>query len=592
MYTRLEGIAASPGVGIGRAFIFNKEMPRISERRIPANQVEVEVERFRNTLRQVGDEIRRTRRMVEMEHGAELAQIFDAQLLMLQDSQALRHTISLIRDQRYSAQRAFSQSLEQMKNTFEGIENEYLRARLSDVLDIESQVLIRLGGGELQALRSVRANTVVVIHELLPSESVQLGGRLVKGLVTEVGGATSHSSIITRSMLLPAVVGTKNGCSEIKSGDLVIVDGTQGVVHVNPEADIVRYYRSELRRQLRRERDLSSRRALPAVTRDDREIVLMANIDVPSEIQLAIDNGARGVGMYRTEFLYQGYRLPTEEEQLEAYSEIVEALAPNPVIIRTIDLGGDKLAHALDVVPEANPFLGWRGIRICLDTPDLFSCQLRALLRAGVHGEVQILFPMISGFDELQRARAALEAVKYELRAEGLPFQEDVKVGIMIEVPSVALMADRFAREVDFFSLGTNDLTQYALAVDRGTARVADLYDPFHPAVLKLMKMVADTGAEHKTPVSICGELAGDPRAVLLLVGLGLEILSISPGLIPEVKEVIRAGSQAEAKQLAAECLAMETGKKVRRYLDEAMAKYLENVPFSKSPSGSETELN
>ena len=433
---------------------------------------------------------------------------------------------------------------------------------------------------------------MVVIHELLPSESVQLGGRLVKGLVTEVGGATSHSSIITRSMLLPAVVGTKNGCSEIKSGDLVIVDGTQGVVHVNPEADIVRYYRSELRRQLRRERDLSSRRALPAVTRDDCEIVLMANIDVPSEIQLAIDNGARGVGMYRTEFLYQGYRLPTEEEQLEAYSEIVEALAPNPVIIRTIDLGGDKLAHALDVVPEANPFLGWRGIRICLDTPDLFSCQLRALLRAGVHGEVQILFPMISGFDELQRARAALEAVKYELRAEGLPFQEDVKVGIMIEVPSVALMADRFAREVDFFSLGTNDLTQYALAVDRGTARVADLYDPFHPAVLKLMKMVADTGAEHKTPVSICGELAGDPRAVLLLVGLGLEILSISPGLIPEVKEVIRAGSQAEAKQLAAECLAMETGKKVRRYLDEAMAKYLENVPFSKSPSGSETELN
>jgi phosphotransferase system enzyme I (PtsI) len=589
MYTRLDGIAAAPGVGIGRAFIFNKEMPHISLRKIPASQVEGEVERFRNTLRQAGDEIRRTRRMVEMEHGTELAQIFDAQLLMLQDSQVLQQTISSIRDHRYSAQRAFSQSLELMKNTFEGIENEYLRARLSDVLDIESQVLIRLGGGELQALRAVRANTVVVIHELLPSESVQLTGRLVKGLVTEVGGATSHASIITRSMLLPTVVGTKNGCSAIKSGDLLIVDGTQGVVHVNPEAEIVRYYRGELRRQLRRERDLSSRRTLPSVTRDEREIVLMANIDVPSEIQLAIDNGAQGVGMYRTEFLYQGYRLPTEEEQLEAYSEIVEALAPNPVIIRTIDLGGDKLAHALDVVPEANPFLGWRGIRICLDTPELFSCQLRALLRAGVHGDVQILFPMISGFEELQRARAALEAVKYELRTEGLPFQEDVKVGMMIEVPSVALMSDRFAREVDFFSLGTNDLTQYTLAVDRGTARVADLYDPFHPAVLKLMKMVADTGAQHETPVSICGELAGDPLAVLLLVGLGLEILSLSPGLIPEVKEVIRAGSRKEAQQIAVDCLEMESGKKVRRYLEERMAKYLDHVPFYRLPdSGSE----
>ncbi len=592
MYKLLEGIAASPGVGIGRAFIYNKEMPHISERKIPASRVEAEVDRFRNTLRQAGDEIRRTRRMVEMEHGTELAQIFDAQLLMLEDSQVLRETEALIRERRYSAQRAFSQSLEKLKNTFEDIKNEYLRARLSDVVDIESQVLIRLGGGELQALHAVRANTVVVIHELLPSESVQLAGRLVKGLVTEVGGATSHASIITRSMLLPAVVGTQDGCSQIKSGDLVIVDGTQGVAHVNPEPEVVRFYRNELRRQLKRERDLSSRRELPAITRDDHEMVLMANIDVPNEVQLAIDNGARGVGMYRTEFLYQGYRLPTEEEQFAAYSEIVEALAPNPVIIRTIDLGGDKLAHALDVVPEANPFLGWRGIRICLDTPDLFRAQLRALLRAGVHGDVQILFPMISGFDELQRARAALEAVKYELRSEGLPFQEDVKVGIMIEVPSVALMADCFSNEVDFMSLGTNDLTQYALAVDRGTARVADLYDPFHPAVLKLMKMVADTGTARQTPVSICGELAGDPRAVLLLVGLGIEILSMSPGLIPEVKEVIRAGSRTEAERIAGDCLEMESGKKVRKYLHEAMGKYLEDVPFSKSLDSDDPEFS
>ena len=301
----------------------------------------------------------------------------------------------------------------------------------------------------------------------------------------------------------------------------------------------------------------------------------MANVDVSTEVQVALDYGARGVGMYRTEFLYLNYRLPSEEEQLKVYAGLVESLAPHPVVIRTIDLGGDKLSHVLEAPPEVNPFLGWRGIRICLDTPDLFKTQLRALLRAGTHGEVQILLPMISSLDELWQARSLLEEAKDELRAEGRDFVEDCKLGIMVEVPAVALMTDQFAGEVDFLSLGTNDLTQYALAVDRGTSKVADLYDPYHPAVLRLISMVSEGGRRAGTPVSICGEMAGDPLATVPLVGLGLEQLSLSPALIPEVKEVIRANKVGEAEAIAADCLEMRTGAEVRRYLERAIGAYL-----------------
>ncbi|MYA23103.1 MAG: phosphoenolpyruvate--protein phosphotransferase [Gemmatimonadetes bacterium] len=346
---------------------------------------------------------------------------------------------------------------------------------------------------------------------------------------------------------------------------------------MRPDALGERRYRARRQRQLRRERDLERRRNLPAVTQDGQEITLMANVDVQTEVQMALDNGASGVGMYRTEFLYLNYRLPSEEEQFKVYSALVESLAPHPVVIRTMDLGGDKLSHVLEVQPEANPFLGWRGIRICLDTPDLFKTQLRALLRAGASGEAQILLPMISSLNELRRIRVLVEEAKDELRAAGQPFAEHCKLGIMVEVPSVALMADHFAGEVDFFSLGTNDLTQYALAVDRGMSKVAWLYDPFHPAVLRLIKMVADSGQRTNTPVSICGEMAGDPLATTLLLGLGLNCLSLSPGLIPEVKEVIRAIHAEKAREIANECLAMDTGTEVREHLGDAVGEY---VPF------------
>ena len=569
------GICVSPGIGIGRAFVYRKGTPAITRRRVAGHQVAAEVERFRNTLHQAGDEIRRIRRMVASEQGEELAQIFDAQLAMLQDPGIKEKTEALVGDKLYSAERAYAQTLAELKASFGNIENAYLRERVHDIDDIENQVLMRLAGAEVQALHALRANTIVIAHDLLPSEMVRLERRQVKGVVLDIGGATSHAAIIARSLRLPTVTGVGDCSRQVSSGDLVVVDGNEGRVHLRPDHETERRYRSQLRRQLRRVRDLDARRDLPAVTRDGLEITLMANVDVPTEVQLALDYGARGVGMYRTEFLYLNYRLPSEEEQFKVYADIVESWAPHPVVIRTLDLGGDKLSHVLDTPPEANPFLGWRGIRICLDTPELFKTQLRALLRAGACGEVQILLPMISNLDELQRARALLEEAKYELRAEGRSFAEDCKLGIMVEVPSMALMADRFASEVDLLSLGTNDLTQYTLAVDRGTSKVAGLYEPYHPAVLRLAKMVCDSGRRAGTAVSICGEMAGDPLATALLIGLGLERLSLSPGLIPEVKEVIRAISAAQAREVAVACLEMRTGKEVRQHLEDVVGKYL-----------------
>lgn len=574
-YRKICGISAAPGVGIGRAFVYKKGTPAITRRRIGTSQVEAEIERFLYTLHLAGDEIRRIRRMVAAEQGEELAQIFDAQLAMLEDVQIKEQTQQWIREKHYSAEHAFSVTLRGMKKAFREIENEYMRARVSDVMDIENQVLMRLAGSEVQGLQATRSNTIIFAYELLPSEMVQLERRQIKGVVLDIGGTTSHAAIIARSLRLPIIVGTGNSSQRVKTGEMAIVDGNEGVVHVHPGAEMERDYRALLRRQLRRQRDLDSRSDLPAETRDGCDITLLANIDIPTEVQVALEHGARGVGMYRTEFLYLSYRLPSEEEQYQAYVQIIRAITPAPVTIRTIDLGGDKLSHVLDVQQESNPFLGWRGIRICLDEPELFKTQLRALLRAGCEGRVQILLPMVSEIRELIKARALIEEAKEELRARGQAFQEDCKVGIMVEVPSVAIMVDQFAKQVDFLSLGTNDLTQYVLAVDRGTSRVANLYDPFHPAVLRLIKMVADSGDRHGKPVSICGEMAGDPLATILLIGLGLSSLSLSPGLIPEVKEIIRATTCEQAREVAGKCLEMATGDEVCRYLEEVMGEVL-----------------
>ena len=570
-HLKISGIAAAPGIAIGKAFAHRAERPAVSLRRVPDHRIETEIERFHEALSEVCEDVRRTRQRVEYEQGADLAMIFDAQLAMLDDVQIKEGTVEIIRSRNWSAERAFAETMAQLRQGFEQIENEYLRARVGDLKDIEQQVLVQLAGGGLSGLQNTRSNTVIFARDLLPSEAAQLGQRLVKGLVTDGGGATSHTSIIARSLGLPTVVATERASRLVSTGDRVIVDGDQGTVHIRPDVVTLRYYRAQLRRQLRRERELSLRSDLPAVTRDGAEITLLANIDLPQEIEQAVANGARGVGMVRTEFLYVGHRLPSEAEQVDAYAQIVRAMAPHPVVIRTFDLGGDKLTHAVDSLPEANPFLGWRGIRICLDTPDLFKAQLRAILRAGVLGDARILLPMISGLDEVRRAREMIAQVQDDLQREGIEHQTDCQVGIMIEVPSAAIISEQLAQEADFFSLGTNDLVQYTLAVDRGNARVASLYDPLHPAVLRLIRQVTDNAKAAGIPTSICGEMAADPVVAVILIGLGVHLLSVSPGQIPELREVVRAADMATAQQVARHSLGLTSGHEVRAHVEAAM---------------------
>ena len=570
-HLRLEGTAAAPGIAIGKALAHQAERPTASRRRVPDYRIEAEVGRFHDALSSVSEEVRRTRQRVEHEHGADLALIFEAQLTMLDDVSMKDGTVDRIRSHNWTAERAFTETMAHLRKGFEQIDNEYLRARVGDLSDIEHQVLVQLTGGSLSGLQHARSNTVIFARDMLPSEAAQLGGRLVKGVVTDAGGATSHTSIITRALGLPTVVATERASQLVSSGDLVIVDGDSGTVHIRPDAATIRYYQAQLRRQLRRKRELSQRSDLPAVTSDGAEITLLANVDLPQEIEQAVASGARGVGMVRTEFLYLGYRLPSEAQQLEAYAHIVRSIAPHPVVIRTVDLGGDKLTHAVDSVAEANPFLGWRGIRICLDTPDLFKTQLRAILRAGAHGNAQILLPMISGLDEVRRARRIIVQVQQELQQQGVPHQADCQVGVMIEVPSAAIISEQLAQEVDFFSLGTNDLVQYTLAVDRGNARVAGLYDPLHPAVLRLILQVADNAAAAGIPASICGAMAADPVAAVILMGLGVRLMSVSPAQIPELKEVVRAADIATARQVARESLEMTSGAEVRARVEAVM---------------------
>ena len=483
---------------------------------------------------------------------------------MLADAEVRDRTLQIIGERHWPAERAFAETMAGLCAAFEQIDNEYLRARVGDLHDIEQQVLTELSGGAMPGLQTLRSNTVIIARDLLPSEVAQLGRRLVTGLVIDVGGATSHTSIIARSLGLPTVVGAEGASRRIASGSRAIVDGDEGVVHALPTAPVLRYFRSERRRQLRRERDLSERRSLPSVTVDDFKVQLCANVDLPQEIDLALANGAEGVGMCRTEFLYLGHVLPGEQQQYESYRAIVEAMSPRPVVIRTLDLGGDKLSHAVDTSAEANPMLGWRGIRICLDTPSLFKTQIKAILRAAACGDARILLPMVSRIDEVRRARSLISEAASELAAEGIDHRADCDLGVMIEVPSAAIMARQFAEEVEFFSLGTNDLVQYTLAVDRGTARVANLYDPLHPAVLRLIREVSDSARDAGISAAICGEMASDPEAAVVLLGLGVMQLSVSSTAIPELKEVVRAIRLSDARELAEEALTLTSGAEVR----------------------------
>ncbi|MSS71212.1 MAG: phosphoenolpyruvate--protein phosphotransferase [Candidatus Latescibacteria bacterium] len=575
----LKGIPASPGIAIGKAFTHNQGDVWFNWRHLSEAEVEPEVDRFLEALQEVGVDVERVRRQVEARLGKEHAQIFDAHLLMLRDPMLADATVSMIRKDRTNAEYAFYQTLREVKHQFDAIEDEYYRARVSDLLDVESRVLAKLCGEDRASLANLDMEAVVVAHTLTPSDTAHMSRDRVLGFVTEAGGSTSHVAIIARGLGIPAVVGVETATTRIEPGDLVVVDGTRGVVHINPDAEALAQYRAEAERLKQLERTLPTLTEFLAETTDGVRVELAANVDLPEEVEMVLRYGAEGIGLYRTEFLYLTRpALPTEEEQAEAYRWIAERVAPQPVVIRTLDLGGDKLSHVFHAQPEMNPFLGWRAIRVCLAHRDIFRTQLRAILRASACGNVRIMFPMISGLEEVVEAKQVLEEARSELRAQGIPFDEECQVGVMIEVPSAAMVADQIAEEVQFFSIGTNDLVQYAVAVDRSNERVAYLFDALHPGVLRLIKGTIEAGHHRGIPVGMCGEMCGEPLSAILLLGLGLNSFSMSPSAIPEIKRMIRSISLSDARSIASEAMSCKTPAQVRAYLQRALQGILQDA--------------
>jgi len=570
--TVLKGISASPGIAIGKAFLYHKEDFWIEERTIGAHETEAEVQRFLEAVDAVISELRKTKMQMEKELGKEQAQIFEAHLAMLEDRIALDETATRIREELKNAEFAFFRTLRKIVKALRATEDPYLKERIEDVLDVQRRVVLKLVGKQHTSLIGLEEGSIVVARSLAPSDTARMHRKGLLGFVTELGGRTSHTAIMARAMEIPAVVGTERAAEEIEPGELLILDGTHGVVYVSPDEELLAEYRKRKQRWAEMEADLATLRELPATTLDGKSVVVAANIEFPEEADSASAHGAEGIGLYRTEFLYlMGSNLPTEEEQFEAYCRVVERIAPNPVVIRTLDLGGDKLADSLPIAPELNPFLGWRAIRVCLDREDIFRVQLRAILRASARGKVRIMFPMISGIEELRRAKEIVEEVKEALRKEEIAFDAHCPVGAMIEIPSAVIIADQLAEESDFFSIGTNDLVQYTLAVDRGNERIASLFDPLHPAVLRLIRETIEAGHRKGIPVAMCGEMSGDPLATLVLLGLGLDEFSMSPIAIPEVKMIVRGIRFEEAKEIANEVMKLGTKAEIRAFLEDVV---------------------
>ncbi len=573
----LKGIPASPGIVAGKAFLFGREQYSISRRAIKEDQIANEIKRFKEALVQTKNEILEIKKRISEEMGAEHGQIFSAHLLVIDDSMLIEEVISKLKKEKFSIEYIFQDVLRKYIKVFSEMDDEYLKERISDINDVGRRILKNLIGAKEDILSNIKEKVVVIAYDLSPSDTATMHKKNVKGFATDIGGRTSHTAIMAKSLEIPAVVGMEMLTKKVESGDIVIIDGTHGIVIINPSAKTLKKYEMDRERFAAFGKHLLESKGLPATTLDGRKIELVANIEVPEDVPSVIAHGAEGIGLYRTEYFYMNRKdLPTEEEQFKAYSTVARKIKPHSVIIRTLDLGGDKFLSQLDVPQQMNPFLGWRAIRFCLARPDIFKAQLRAILRASAHGKLKLMYPMISGLDELKQANAILEEAKRELKKASVPFDEEIEVGAMIEVPSAALTSDILAKEADFFSIGTNDLIQYALAVDRVNEKIAYLYEPAHPAVLRLIKNIIESGHDAGIWVGMCGEMAGDVAMTVILLGLGLDEFSTSPIAIPEIKRIIRSVSMAQAKEIAEGAMGLSTGKEVEKY---AVKKLKEIVP-------------
>jgi phosphotransferase system enzyme I (PtsI) len=560
-----KGIPVSAGVCQGKAFVLQRAQRQIPCRQVSDQDLPAEIHRFEQALLLTRQQILEVQRQVSKALNAQEAGIFDAHLLVLEDPTLVDSVTSMIQERKINVEAAFLEFTDKYTATLSAIDDAYLRERASDLRDISTRVMNNLlGYRENNDLQNLREPCIVIAEDLSPSEAATLNRKVVLGFATEAGGRTSHTAIMARSLQVPAIVGLKGASTKISSGMHLLLDGYNGSLIVNPTDQSLFEYGQLIRRQASTEEKLQAIQNLAAITLCGKAITLSANIEKSGDVTAVKAFGAEGVGLFRTEYLFINRdSMPTEEEQYQAYHHVAAELKPSPVIIRTLDLGGDKFMSHLQLPREMNPFLGWRAIRYCLEEREVFRAQLRAILRASAEGNVKIMYPMISSYTEIERANAFVEEYKNELRAEKTPFDQNIEVGAMIEIPSAAIAADALAKRVKFFSIGTNDLIQYSLAVDRLNERIAQLYEPTHPAVLRLIKLTAEAAERHGIWCGVCGEMASDPLLTPLLLGLGVTELSIAAPLLPPVKFLIRRLKMDDARELAAFALQCESAKAI-----------------------------
>ncbi|MDO4287933.1 MAG: phosphoenolpyruvate--protein phosphotransferase [Eubacterium sp.] len=567
-----EGIVASPGIAIAKAFVYEKVELEVKE--VKVEDPEAEVARVKEALDKSKAQILAIKDKAARDLGAEEAEIFEAHAMVLEDPEFVDSITAEIKNNSINAEAAVKTVTDRFFQIFDAMDDPYFSARAADIRDVGTRVLNNVMGVETVDISALDEDTIIIAEDLAPSDTAQMDKARVKGFATNIGSRTSHTAIMARSLEIPAVLGLGDITSCVKNGDTVIVDGLKGVAVINPdEAELADYKKQQADYQAYM-KELGELKGLKAETKDGRVVELVGNIGSPADVDGVHKNGGNGVGLYRTEFLYMDSdEMPDEEKQFQAYKAVIESFKGEPVIIRTLDIGGDKKLPYLPLEEEMNPFLGFRAIRLCFREKDLFKTQLKAILRASAFGNALIMFPMISGVSEVRQAKAILAECMQELDAAGIAYDKDIKIGVMIEIPSAAVTSDIIAKEVDFFSIGTNDLCQYTLAVDRMNQEVSYLYNPLHPAILRLVKTVIEASHSHEGKFTgMCGEMAGDPLATLILLGLGLDEFSMSASSIPQVKKIIRSVSYEDAKAIADAALHLETGEEVKAMVQEKIA--------------------
>ena len=564
-----KGIPASPGVVIGEAFIINHKIGEIEKQELPSAKINEEIMLLREAVEKTKMEIFAIREKVIFEIGNAEADIFNAYIFLLEDPLFVGKAEEIVKKEKVNSAYALSVITAQYAEIYNRISDSYLKERGRDIAGLVDKILRNLSANmDSKEQAGQNEKYIIISHDLSPADTADLDKKKVMGFVTEVGGATSHTAIVARSLEIPAVVGVRDITDNVKSGDIIIVDGEKGIVVVNPNPKVMLAYKEERRQYLIKMRMLKRLKSLDAVTLDKHKVVLNANIEFPEEVGIVNEHNVEGVGLFRTEFIYLNrMNLPSEEEQFAAYKTVAEKMNPKPATIRTLDIGGDKFLPYFKIPTEQNPFLGLRSIRLSLTNMNIFKLQLRAILRASAYGNLRIMFPMITIAEEIDEAKKILEEVKAELRSKKVPFDEEIKIGIMIEVPSAAIMSDDMSKKVDFMSIGSNDLVQYTLAVDRTNEAVSSIYDPLNPAVLRLIKMVVESAHRNGIPVSVCGEMAGEAHAAFILIGMGVDELSMSAVSVLNVKRVIRAINFKDALTVAEHCLKLNRASEIKAFV-------------------------